>query len=94
MRAEAPREEPVTVGILNDVAFVHAARGEAAHHHARPDANVVFGVGHDDGFPGGAARCMQAHDVAHGLGEKAERIGVAQVGLRRERQARDILLCA
>ena len=91
MRAQPAGEQAVAVGVLNDVARVQAARREAAHHHVCPHANVLLGVGDDDGFAGGAGRGVQAHDVPHRAGKQPERIGVAQIRLHRERQPGDVV---
>ena len=86
MRAESAGEKAIAIGVLDDVALVQAAGGEAAHHHRRPHGHVVFGVGHDDGLAGGAARGVDAHDVLERAGEQPEGVGVAQVGLGGEGQ--------
>ncbi len=91
MRAQAAGEQPVAVSVLNDVAVVQAADGEAAHHHGGPHIDVLLRVGHHDRLAGGAAGGVQAHDLLHRAGEQAEGVGVAQIGLDGERQPRDIV---
>jgi hypothetical protein len=84
--AEAAGEQAIAVGVLDDVARVQAAGGEAAHHDLGPHRHVVLGVGHDDGLAGGAAGGVHAHDVPQRGGEEPEGVGVAQVGLGGEGQ--------
>ena len=55
-----------------------------------PDVDVLLGVGDHDRLAGRAAGGVQAHDLLHRAGEQAEGIGVAQVGLDRERQLGDV----
>jgi hypothetical protein len=81
MRSEPAREQAVAVSVLDDVAFVQAAGGEAAQHDIGPDLDVLLRVGHDDGLAGGPAGGVQPHNVLHRAGEQAEGVGVAQVGL-------------
>ena len=89
--AQPAGEQAVTVGVLDDVAVVQAARGKAADHDIRPDLHIFLRISHHDGFAGGAAGSVQPDDVPHRAGEQAEGIGVAQVGFYRERQLRDVL---
>jgi hypothetical protein len=84
--AEAAGEQAIAVGVLDDVARVQSAGGEAAHHHLRPHRHVVLGVGHNDGLARGAARGVQAHDLLERTGEQPEGVGVAQVELAGEGQ--------
>ena len=91
MRPQPAGEQAVAVGVLDDVPLMQPAGGEAAQHDVGPDLDVLLRVGDDDGFAGRAAGGVQAHDLLHRAGEQAERIGVPQVGLARERQLGQIL---
>ena len=88
---QAAGEEAVAVGVLDHVAPVQAAGREGPHHHLGPDVQVTLGVGHHGGLAGGAGGGVQADDLLHGAGEEAEGVGVAQVGLEREGEARQVL---
>ena len=91
VQPQAAGEQPVAVGVLQDVAFVQAEGGQGPLDDFGPDIDVVAVVGHDDRLAGRAAGGVQADDLVHGTGEEAERIRVAQVGLHREGQARDVV---
>jgi hypothetical protein len=65
--------------------------GQGPEHDVGPDLHVGLGVGHDDRFAGRSARSVQPHHVAHRAGEQAERIGVAEVRLAREREPGDVV---
>ena len=91
MRAQSAGEQAVAVGVLDDVALVQPAGGEAAQHDVRPDLHILLRVGHHDGLAGGAAGGVQPHDLLHRAGEQAEGIGVAQVGLHGEGQLGDVV---
>ena len=84
--AESTGEEAVAVGDLNHIGPVESAAGEGALHHLHPHFEVLPGVGDDNRFPGGAAGSVQTDNVRHRTGEKAERIGVAQIRLDHKRQ--------
>ena len=91
VEAEAAREEAVAVRVLHDVARAHAARPKRPAHHLRPDVEVPARVGDDGRLPGGPGRGVDAHDLVHRHREEAERVRVAEVRLRRERQPPEIV---
>ncbi len=91
MQSQTAGEQPVAVGVLQDVACVQAERGQRPLDNFGPDIEIVTVVGHHDRLAGRAAGGVQADDLVHGAGEQAEGIGVAQVGLDRTRQADDVV---
>ena len=91
VQPQAAGEQPVAVGVLQDVAFVQAEGNQGPLNDLGPDVHVVAVVGDDDRLAGRAAGGVQPDDLVHGAGEEAEGIRVAQVGLHRERQAGDVV---
>ena len=86
VRAEAAGEQPVAVGVVQDVARPAAGGADAARHHRGPHVEVVGGVA-DDGRPARrTARRVHAHHLLARHREHPERVVVAQVGLAGERQ--------
>ena len=91
VRAEAAGEEAVAVGVVHLHARADAAAAERSGDQRRPAVEVALRVA-DDGRPAGRARRgVDARDLLHRHGEHAERVGLAQVLLRREGQLRDIV---
>ena len=91
MEAQAPGEETVAVGILHDVAGTHAAGAERPAHHFRPDVQVPARVRDHGRLASGPGGGVDAHDLVHRHREQPERIGSAEVRLRRERQPAEIV---
>ena len=91
VEAQAPGEETVAVGVLHDVAGTHAAGPERPAHHFRPDVQVAARVRDHGRLAGGPGGGVDAHDLVHRHREQPERIGVAEVRLRRERQPAEIV---
>ena len=73
MEPQAAGEQPVAVGVLQDVAFVQAEGNQGPLNDFGPDVDVVAVVGDDDRLAGRAAGGVQADDLVHGTGEEAER---------------------
>ena len=90
VEAEPAGEQPVAIGIVEDVAGPGAHAGERARHQVRPEIEIGLGVADHGRLAGRARGGMQPQQVLARHGEQAERISVAQVGLDRERQARDV----
>ncbi len=90
MGAEPAGEQPVAVGVVHDVSRHHAGARERTRHQLAPAVEVAAGVADDGRLAGGAGGGVQTQQLPAGHGEHAEWIGVAQVGLRRERKPRDV----
>ena len=90
VRAEPAGEQAVAVGVVHLHAGADAAGPQRAGDERRPALEVALRVADDGRAAGRAARRVDAGDLLHRHGEHAERVGLAQVGLRRERQLRDI----
>ncbi len=81
VEAQPIGEQFARTGILQHVALVDAAAGQAADHQLGPDFQVAPGVGHDDRLAGRAGDGIHSHDLADGHGQHSQRVGVAQIGL-------------
>ncbi len=90
VRAQPAGEQAVAVGVVHHVARARAGRGHRARHQAGPGFDVLLGVADDGRLAGRARRGMQARQLRHRAREHAERVVVAQIGLEREGQPRDI----
>jgi len=86
VRAQPAGEQAVAIGILDDVALVQPAGGQAAQHDIGPNLHILLGVGDDNGLARGAAGGVQPHDLPHRAGKQAKGIRVAQIVLPGERQ--------
>ena len=90
VRAQPAGEQAVAVGVVQLVARPPAGRADRAGHDRGPGVDVALGVA-DDGRPaGGAGGGVDAADLVLRDGEHAERVVVAQVGLARGRELRQV----
>src|SRR5262245_17258887 len=84
MQANAAREEPVTVSIVQLHAWSSASRADGAGNKPRPYLDIAPGVA-DYGWPsGGAGRRMEPHDLFARYCEQSKGIAGAQILLARE----------
>src|ERR1035437_10201230 len=90
MRAQAAGEEPVTVGVLDDVAAVHPAGDESPDHDLGPYVQVSLRIRDHYRLAGRAGRGMEPDYLLHRAGEEPKWIRIAQVRLDRERQRGNI----
>ena len=91
MDAQPPREQSVPVGVVDHVIGGGPAHGEGPGHHVGPQVYVRAGVRHHRRFAGGAAGCVDPHDVSQGDGQQAEGVVIAEVGLGGEGQLRQVV---
>ena len=91
VRPESPGEEPIAEGIVDDVARPRASGIQRPRHQVRPGVDIPGGVSNHGRSPGRPARGMKTHALFARDRQHAERIGVAQIGLRREGEAGEIL---
>ena len=90
MEPEPAGKKAVSVGVVKNVARPRSHAGERTGHQIRPQVEVRARIADDGGFAGGARGGVQAQQLLPGYGEQPEGKIVAQVGLRREWQARDV----
>ena len=90
MEAEPAGEQAVAIGVVNDVAGPRAGAGEGARHQVGPQVEIALGVADHGRLAGGAGGSVQAQHLFARHREQAERIIVAQVGLEREREVREV----
>ena len=90
VRAEAAGEQPVAVGVVQQVSRTPAGGSDGARHHRRPHVEVVPGVTDDGRATGRARGRVHPGDLVARHGEHAEGVVLAQVGLGREREAGEI----
>ena len=90
VQAEAAGEQAVAVGDVHEVVLRAADADDAARRARRPDLDVVLRVADDRLLARRARGRVDARELLARHGEQAERVGVAQVRLRRERQLRDV----
>ena len=84
MGAQTAGEEAVAVGVLKNVAAVHATGHEGPDHDLAPDVQIRLRVRDYDRLAGGSGRGVEPNDLLHRAGEQAEGVRVAQVRLDRE----------
>ena len=94
VRPEPAGEEPVAVGDVDAVARAAAGGADRARDHVRPGVDVPARVPDDGRLPGRAAGGVDPHDPVERHGEHAERVALAQLGLGREREPREVLEAA
>ena len=80
-------EQPVAVGIVEDVAGLGAHAGERAGHQVRPQVEVGPGIADDGRLAGRSRGGVQPHQLLARHREQAEGVIVAQVGFDRERES-------
>ncbi len=90
VRPQAAGEQAIAVGNMHLVPGPAAGGADRARHHLRPGVDVVAGVADHRGLTGGAAGGVQAYHLVHGHGEHAIGVVVAQIGLGREGQVRQV----
>ena len=89
--AEPAGEQAVAVGVVHDVSRPRAGAGDAARHQVGPEVDVGLGVADHGSLAGRAGGGMQPRHLLARHREQAERIGVAHVGLGRERKTPDVV---
>ena len=90
VQAEPAGEEAVAVGVLQQVARRHAARGEGPGDQVGPDVEVAARVADRGRVAGRAGAGVHAHDLLARPREHAEGVVVAQVDLGGEGQVGDV----
>ena len=88
--AEAPGEQAVAIRVVEDHPAATARRTDGAGDHVGPHVEVVAGVADDRRLAGRAARRVEPYDVLARHREHAERVVLAQRGLRGERQPGEV----
>ena len=91
VQAEAAGEHAVAEGDLGDVAVVGAGGDGEPADEVGPRLEVRLRVAADHGLARGPGRRVELDDFAHGHGEQAEGVVVAEVRLLRERQTGDVV---
>ncbi|OPZ23689.1 MAG: hypothetical protein BWZ02_03127 [Lentisphaerae bacterium ADurb.BinA184] len=91
MRPQPAGEQPVPVGVLQDVAAPQPAGRKAARHHRAPHVNVLLRVAHDGRLAGGAAGHVQPHHLAERHREQAEGVVGTQVVLDHKGQVPQVV---
>lgn len=91
VRAQPSGEQPVSVGDMHLVPRPAARRAYAARDQVGPVVQVTLGVADDRRTTRRAAGGVDAADAVHRHAEHPERVGLTQVGLGRERKARQVL---
>ena len=94
VQAEPAGEEPVAVGVLQQVAGLDAAGRQGAGDEVAPGVDVGARVADGGGVAGRAGGGVHAHDLVAGPREHAERVVVAQVDLGGERQVGEVAVAA
>src|SRR6266446_2984205 len=89
--AQTSREEPVAVGVVDQVPRLGAREGERAGHDLPPHLEIAPRVAHDRGLALGARGGMHADKGLAGNGEETPRILFAEMALAREGQPREIV---
>ena len=89
--AETTVEETERRHDLERVARLEAGHREAAGHAVGPLVQVVLRVGHDDGRARGAGRLVELQELLARHRAHLERVGVAEVVLREERDALQVV---
>ena len=91
VQAEAAGEHAVAEGDLGDVAVVGAGGDGEPAHELGPRVEVGLRVAADHRLAGGPGRGVDLDDLAHGHGEQAVGVVVAEVRLLGERQAGEVV---
>ncbi len=91
MGAEPAGEQPVAIGVVHDVARPDAGADHRARHEQRPVGEIGGGVADDGRFSRRARGGVEPHDRLARNGEHAEGVVVAQIRLRGEGKAPEIV---
>jgi hypothetical protein len=91
VQAEAAREEPVAVRVVERHAVLGAGHREAAGDDLREEVEISSGVADHGRLPRRARRGVDAGEPLARHREQAEGVGVAQVVLARERQVDQVV---
>ena len=89
--ADATREQPVAVRVLDGRLRCRSRRGQRAGAHAGPELEVAAGVADQRGPPAGAAAAVHRDDLLARHRQHPERVRVPEIPLRRRRQRRQVL---
>src|SRR6266851_3878980 len=89
--AQATREEPVAVGVLDQVPRLGAREGQRAGHDLAPHLEIAPRVTHDRGLALGARGGVHADKGLAGDGEETPWVLVAEMALAREGQPREVV---
>ena len=90
MDAEAAREQPITVGVMNDIARQRTCAGKRARHEIGPAFEIFPGIADHGRFAGRAGGGMQAAQILARHGKHAERIIVPKIRFGGEGKAREV----
>jgi hypothetical protein len=90
MDAEAAREQPITISVMNDVARQRACAGERARHEIGPAFEVFPGIADHRRLAGCAGGGMQAAQILARDGKHAERVIVPEIRFGCEGKARKV----
>ena len=90
MRAQAAGEQAVAIGHMHHHPRTPTRRPDRARHQIGPHLQIRLGVAHHHRLARGAGGGVDARNLLPRHREHAERIGVAQVGLHREREFRHV----
>ena len=88
--SEPAGEQAVAEGVVKDVARARAHGRERARHQARPHVEIAARIADHGRLAGRARRAVDPDEFFARHREQAEREIVAQVGLGREREAREV----
>ena len=90
MRSKPAGEQPVTVGIVDDIAGHGAGAGERTRHQVRPAVEVALGIADDGRLARRSRRGMDPDNLVARHRKHTERIIISQVRLERERKPREV----
>ena len=90
MHAEPAGEQAIAIGVVDDHAGAAARGADRARHHLRPHVDIGLGIADHDRLAGGAGGGVDADQFFARHREHVERVVVAQVGLRGEREFRKV----
>ena len=88
---DAPGEQAVAIGVVDDGVLVGAGPGEPPGHTFGPHGQIVVGITVADGLARRPGRGLHPGDLRQGFGQHAVGIAVSQILLRGEGQPADIV---
>ena len=91
MQSESTGEQPIPVGILENIAPVKPGRGKGTHDDIFPCLHVRVRIADDNRFARRAAGRMQAHDFAHRHRKQPVGIGIPQIDFLREGETTNVV---
>ena len=93
MQTERTREHAVSEADLRHIVRRRAAHRRDTRDAFRPHIEVILRIAYDGGLTRRTRRGVHAHELFSRNGKEAERIIVAKIRLRGERQLREIFQC-